>query len=244
MKLAQLVSVYGVNGMVCIVHMYRAVNHLLFFVLCVDDNLPPPVISFNLSVTPVELKKGANDVTAISCLSNSYVGDFSICYSKNLSDLQRLAVNDQHCCYCSSVATSECSQKFPNWKLIITPVEQVDQQFNCHAVLKSVAEDDAGFYQCRVYDLSKYPCNRRYGDLYNYSISTSNDDSSSNSHFSVPVIAIFGVFAALFTIIMTIMITFGVIVACRKYRKPRSHSLNSRLLHLSMSISCVCIDSS
>ena len=209
---------------------------ICYFMLCVDDDLPPPIISFNPSVTPVELKKGANNITAISCLSNPYVGDFYICYSKNLSDLQRLAVNDEHCCYCSSIAISECSQKFPNWKIIITPVEQIqiDQQFNCHAVLKSVTEDDVGFYQCREYDLRYYPCNRRYGYIYNYSISTSNDDSSSNSHFSVLVIAIFGVLAALFTIIMTIMITFGVIVAYRKCRKPRSHSLNSRLLHLSM----------
>ena len=208
---------------------------------CVElfvDPTPPIAVRFNLSITPVELKKGANDVTVISCSSNLPVGDFYICYSKNLSDLQRLAVNDEHCCYCSSVATPKCGQKFPNWKLMIDVVEQINQ-VNCHAVLKNVTEDDAGFYQCRVYDLCNYPCKRRYGDLYNYSISTCNDDSSSTSHFSVPDIAIYCSSVALLVIII-IIITLGVIIACWRWKNSSSRVTHSTL-HMTI-ISCVCTD--
>ena len=182
-------------------------------------DLPGPLISFNLSLTPAELKKGANNVTVITCSSSSYVGDFYICYSKNLSDLQRLAVNDEHCCYCSSIGAYECGQKFPNWNLTITSVEQIDQ-FNCDAVLKNVTEDDVGFYQCRVYDLYNYPCKRRFEVIYNYSISTTtnNDHSSSNGHFSVPDIAIYGAVAVALLITIVIVIIGIITWRCRNSR--------------------------
>ena len=184
------------------------------------------MVTFDLSVTPRELKKGDNNVTVITCSSNTQVGGFYVCYSKNLSDLQRLAVNDEHCCYCSSIGAYECGQKFPNWNLIITPVEQIDQ-LNCDAVLKNVTEDDVGYYQCRVYDVYHYPCQRRFEGIYNYSISTTNnnDHSSSKAHFSVQDIAIYGGVAV--ALLITIVIVIIGIITWR-YRNSR-HSIYSKL---------------
>ena len=134
-------------------------------------------------------------------------------------------MKEEHCCYCSSTAISDCNKTFPNWELMITRVEQIDQ-FNCDAVLKNVTEDDVGFYQCRVYDVYNYPCQRRFEGIYNYNISTANNDhSSSKGHFSVPDIALFIVSATLVAILA--IIAFG-IIACRKWRKSSSHSTHSK----------------
>ena len=192
-------------------------------------DLPGPLISFNLSLTPAELKKGANNVTVITCSSSSYVGGFSICYSKNLSDLQRLAVKEEQCCYCSSIGADKCNKMFPNWDLTITPVEQTNQ-LNCDAVLKNVTEADVGFYQCRVYDVYHYPCQRRFERIYNYSISTANnnDHSSSKGHFSVPDIDIYIGVAVVFLITIVTIVTFGII--CWKCKSSSSHFTHSKLL--------------
>ena len=139
------------------------------------------MISFNLSLTPIQLTEGVRNATVISCSSNSYVGNFSICHSKNLTNLQRLAVDDEDCCFCSP--SGDCDEKFPNWKLDIelTVVGEKDQ-FNCLIKLMNVAEDDSGFYQCRVYHLENYPCQRRYGSIYNFSVSKQDSSPSTIAH--------------------------------------------------------------
>lgn len=70
-----------------------------------------------MSVSPLHLKEGASDATVVSCSSDTYIGDFYICYSKNLNELDKLDMDDRQCCYCSNEASDDCSQKFPNWKI-------------------------------------------------------------------------------------------------------------------------------
>ena len=203
------------------------------------------MISFNLSLTPVQLTEGARDATVISCSSsNSYVGDFSICHSKNLTNLQRLAVDDEDCCFCSRAALSDCSKKFPNWKLELSPVGRIDQ-CNCLAKLKNVAEDDSGFYQCRVYDLENYPCQRRYGSIYNFSVSKQESSTSTATHpdyLTIAVIAMFGTGVIVFIVTLVPL----ALILCRKHKKSHS-SLNweqsKQLCHDSNVITQKCIES-
>ena len=49
---------------------------------CYVDHDKPPLIYFNLSVTPDVLEEGASNVTVIT---DSLIGQFYICHSKNLS---------------------------------------------------------------------------------------------------------------------------------------------------------------
>ena len=178
------------------------------------------MILFNLSLTPLQLTEGARDATVITCSSsNSYVGDFSICHSKNLTNLQRLAVDDEDCCFCSTTALDGCSKKFPNWKLELTEVDQIDQ-LNCLVKLKNVAEEDSGFYQCRVYDLKNYPCQRRYGSIYNFSVSKQDSSPSTTHHnyLTIAVIAIVGVVV----IVLIVTLVLLALILCRKHRKSHS----------------------
>ena len=179
------------------------------------------MISFDLSLTPIQLTEGARDATVISCSSsNSYVGDFSICHSKNLTNLQRLAVGDEDCCFCSTTALGDCSKKFPNWKLELTQVDWIDQ-LNCLVKLMNIAEDDSGFYQCRVYDLKNYPCQRRYGSIYNFSVSKQ-DSSPSTTHrdYLIYAIAAPSIFVLIIVFIVTIVLL--ALILYRKYKKSHS----------------------
>ena len=188
---------------------------------CIDHD-KQPLIYFNLSVTPRQLKKGASNATVIDCSSDSYIGDFYICYSKNLSDLERLEVDDKQCCFCSREGSTDCMKKFPNWKLEYT---ERQHRSTCLTNLHDVTEDDSGYYQCRVYDAANYPCKRRYGNIYGYNVSTyHNDHSSSTIHLALAFVIVFGVF-------MTLIILIDVMIALRllhkRYRKPPSHHMAS-----------------
>jgi len=159
------------------------------------------------------MKQGANDFVAKECSSGSaYIGTFYICYSKNLTDLKKLNVDDEHCCYCSKEALTSCSQRFPNWKLHL---EEGDK--SCHVTLQEVTENDSGYYQCRVYDVANYPCKRRYGNIYNYSVSTSNHSLSNQSPFSVSTIILIAVISGVTGILIIIVILTIVII--KLYRK-------------------------
>ena len=176
------------------------------------------MISFNLSLTPIQLTEGARNATVISCSSNSYVGNFSICHSKNLTNLQRLAVDDEDCCFCSP--SGDCDEKFPNWKLDIklTVVGEKDQ-FNCLVKLVNVTEDDSGFYQCRVFHLENYPCQRRYGSIYNFSVSKQESSTSTTTHhyYLIPSIATPSIFVFIITLVLLALFLYW------KRKKPQSY---------------------
>ena len=141
---------------------------------CYVDHDKPPLIYFNLSVTPDVLEEGASNVTVITCSSDSLIGQFYICHSKNLSGLGRLDVDDEDCCFCLREGSINCTEKFPGWKL-----EYADEAHRsiCRAKLQRVTEDNYGFYQCRIYD-TNYPCKGRYGNIHGYNISSHHPSSS------------------------------------------------------------------
>ena len=188
---------------------------------CLDRD-KSPFIYFNLSVTPYQLKEGASDAPVITCSSDAYIGDFYVCYSRNISGLERLQVDDKQCCYCSREGSIDCMKKFPNWKL---EYAEGGHRSTCLAKLQNVTNDDAGFYQCRVYDVTNYPCKRRYGNIYGYNVSAQrNEHSSSVIHLHGAALAFVIVFAVSVTLIAVIF-TMGLLY--RRYRKTSSYFMGS-----------------
>ena len=147
-----------------------------------------------MSISSLHLKKGISDATVISCSSDAYIGDFYICYSKNLGVLKKLDVDNRQCCLCSNEASYECNQKFPNWRVEYT---ERQNKSTCLLKLRNVIEEDSGFYQCRVYELIKHPCKRRYGTTYNCTVfaTPSNNFKSQQSIMIIEIVvsAIVGV---------------------------------------------------
>ena len=156
------------------------------------------------------MKEGTSDATVISCSSDTHIGDFYICYSKNLSVLEKLDVDNRQCCLCSNEASDDCNQKFPNWKIEYT---ERQNKSTCLLKLRNVIEEDSGFYQCRVYELFKHPCKRRYGTTYNCSVSA----TSSISNHSKSLIIVY-VLAGIATVIIIMIIISYV------WKKNNSHS--------------------
>ena len=105
-------------------------------------------------------------------------------------------------------------KKFPNWKL---EYSEGGHRSTCLAKLQNVTEDDAGFYQCRVYDVTNYPCKRRYGNIYGYNVSTQHDDHlSSTIHLHGVTLASVIVFGVSITLIIVIFTTALLYRRCRK----------------------------
>ena len=221
MKFLQVHSTNAWSVSVCMVYMHVHLYICVCVVNCLDRDKPPSIY-FNLSVTPGQLKEGASNITVITCLSDSDIGNFYICYSKYLSDLGRLEVDDKHCCYCSREGSIDCMKNFPNWKL---EYAERGHRSTCLTKLQNVTEDDAGFYQCRVYDVTNYPCKRRYGNIYGYNVSTyHNDYSSSTIHFNGVALAFVIIFAISVTLIILIVV---ITLLHRIHRKRHFHLMES-----------------
>lgn len=184
---------------------------------CLDHNDSQPV-PFNMSVLPLYLEEGANDATVISCSSDTYIGDFYVCYSKNLDKLEKLDIDNRHCCYCSNEASDNCIQKFRNWKTLYTKRQNTS---TCLLNLQHATEEDSGFYQCRVYELIKHPCKRHYGTTYNLSVSAKpSNDSKPHAHSVVIIVSIVSVISGL----LVIFIACAVICFVHKQRSRASQS--------------------
>ena len=184
---------------------------IVFNYLVHNNSLPIP---FNLSISPLHLKEETRDAVVINCSSDTYIGDYYICYSKNLNELEKLDIDDRHCCYCSNEASDDCIQKFSNWK-----IEYAERQnaSTCLLNLRDVTKNDSGFYQCRVYELIKYPCKRRYGTTYNCSVSaTSNNDPNALSMVWCIVI---GCAVTAFIIITVIVIVIVIVFVCKHCKR-------------------------
>ena len=159
------------------------------------------------------MEEGISDATVISCSSDTYIGDFYICYSKNLGVLEKLDVDNRQCCLCSNEASDECNQKFPNWRIEYT---ERQNKSTCLLKLRDVIEEDSGFYQCRVYELIKHPCKRRYGTTYNCSIfATSSNNFKSQQRIMIIEIVV-PVIVGMAAIIIIIII---IIILCVRRRK-------------------------
>ena len=153
------------------------------------------------------MKEGISDATVISCSSDTYIGDFYICYSKNLSVLEKLEVDNRRCCYCSNEASDDCNQKFPNWKIEYT---ERQNKSTCLLKLRDVIKEDSGFYQCRVYELIKHPCKRRYGTTYNCSVSaTSSNHTKSQQSTMIAVSIIAGIATVGISIVGIVIVGIG-----------------------------------
>lgn len=179
---------------------------------CLDPDWPPSIY-FNQSAIPLQLKEGTSDVILVTCETDTNIGSFYICYSNNLHELERLEISNSQCCYCSSEASDICKKNFPNWHVEHT---ETDYRSTCLVKLRNVAKDDSGFYQCRVFHFN-YPCKRRYGNIYNCSVSTSDNSPSSKLNFIGLII------------IACVTITFIVLIILAGIawnHKKKSHSLN------------------
>ena len=192
-------------------------------------------IPFNLSVDTVQVKKGDTDVSIKNCSIDLPIGTFYMCYSKNLSDLEKLQVDDQRCCYCSEEGSKECKKKFPNWKLTITDTSL--SATKCYLSLLTVSERDLGHYQCRLNIQGRYPgydgCKLRYGHITNVSVSNppSNHNSHSNiSHWLHNNVAI-GVVIIIAVILGVIVVTMTT-VYCIKKRRVTSSISSGKMLYI------------
>ena len=211
----------------------------------IDDDIKNLPIEFSLSAKPLQLKKGDSNVDVKSCLPQGLIGQFYMCYSKNLSDLEKLEVDPQHCCYCSREGSEDCVKIFPNWNL----TDAGSSVTKCYLSLMTVNETDAGYYQCRlslVESNNHYRnCKLRYGDITNVSISNHSpspspsptDHSNTNivgewihSHVAVTVIVI----AIIVGVIVITLTTIGYCVYKKRKTKrsdgnmqPTLYSYNS-----------------
>ena len=128
-------------------------------------------IHFTLSIQSLQLKKGVTNVAVKNCAPDSPIGKFYMCYSKNLTDLEKLEVDAQHCCYCSSEASLDCMKLFPNWNL----TDAGSSVFKCYLSLLTITDTDTGYYQCRLSlvetDNDYRNCMLRFGDITKLSVS-------------------------------------------------------------------------
>lgn len=153
--------------------------------------------------------EGTSDFNVQTCSDNENIGIFYVCYSKNLSELEKLNVDNQHCCYCSEKAVlTNCSQRFPNWKIDLAG----GHKSFCRVTLREVTKNDSGYYQCRVYDVDYYPCKHRNGYTYNYSVSIS-DHSSSKIHLKISLSTSCGM------LVIIMIIAIALTYYCWKHKK-------------------------
>ena len=153
------------------------------YVYChsLGDDIKNQHIPFSLSVEPLQLREGDTSVAVKSCSPEILIGNFYMCYSKNLSDLEKLEVDAQHCCYCSREASEDCMKIFPNWNL----TDAGSSVYKCYLSLLTVNETDTGYYQCRlslVESNNDYRnCMLRYGDITEVSVSNPHPSPNPNS---------------------------------------------------------------
>ena len=153
-------------------------------IVSLDNDIKNLHIPFTLSVDLLQLKINDTNVAVKSCAPDSPISKFYMCYSKNLTDLEKLEVDTQHCCYCSREASSDCMKLFPNWNL----TDAGSSVFKCYLSLLTVNDNDAGYYQCRlslVETNNDYrDCMLRFGNITEVSVSNPNPSPSPSPSFS------------------------------------------------------------
>ena len=202
--------------------------YTVIIILSLGDDIKNQNIHFSLSVEPLQLKEGDTNVAVKSCSPERPIGKFYMCYSKNLSDLEKLKVDAQHCCYCSWEASEDCMKIFPNWNL----TDAGSSVFKCYLSLLTVNETDAGYYQCRLSLVESNDdyrnCTLRYGDITEVSVSNSHPTSSPNigdwihTHVAATVLIIIAV------IVGVIVITLSTIYCV--YKESRTSRSNGNTL--------------
>ena len=164
-------------------------------------------------VKPLQLKRGNTNVIVKNCSLDIPIGTFYICYSKTLSGLEKIEVDDQRCCYCSREGADDCMKRFPNWHL-----DYIDSPSKCYLTLLTVNDSDNGHYQCRIpYNI----CKLRYGYITNLSmynpIPGNHKSSTSISSWIHNHVAITSVIALIIVIIVGV-IPISTYCICTKSR--------------------------
>ena len=208
-----MLSVYS-----CVVTVIPSCSHCC----TIDNDIKNLHIDFSLSAKPLQLKKGDTNVDVKSCLPQGLTGQFYMCYSKNLSNLKKLEVDAQHCCYCSREGSEDCVKIFPNWNL----TDAGSSVTKCYLSLMTVNETDAGYYQCRLslVESNNYyrNCKLRYGDITYVSVSNhshSNTNIGDWIHGHVTITCVIVIFSVVFVIVITWMMIGYCVYKKRKTRR-------------------------
>ena len=161
--------------------------------------------------------RGNTNVTVKNCSLHIPIGRFYMCFSKNLSGLEKIEVDDQQCCYCSREGAKDCMKRFPNWYL-----DYMDSSPKCYLTLMTVNDSDNGHYQCRISSDDKN-CKFRYGYITDLSVSNpSPGDHKSSRSISTWIhshISITCVIASIIVIIIIVgVISISTYCICKKKR--------------------------